>query len=184
MDNISVATPKKLIGKGFFTRCYDTQDGRVELHTFCNIKPAYAEWGVGDGRLFPVMEKIDTRYDRYDNAISVLTCKKFPKVSSLKSALKPAHYALYRTLKSIAYRNVSTHDFYRAVKDSKSIHHAYKTDILTAIDDIHNYASFVGVEISPRNVAVDGGRLVLLDIFFDRDQVKAIRTNKVRKPVF
>lgn len=177
----------KLIGEGFFTKCFDAGEGSVELHTFCNIKPAYAEWGVGSGRLFPSMTKIDVRYDHQDIAVTILKCKRYPKVASLKTALAPAQYALYLALRAIAAEAIgwgSSRQFAGKVRTAKNVHWRHREDIATAVDDVHNYASNVGIDISPRNVAVDNGRLVLLDVFFDADQALAIWTGKTSKPCF
>jgi hypothetical protein len=44
-----------------------------------------------------------------------------------------------------------------------------------AIEACANYGSAIGFEISPRNVAVNNGKLVLLDVFYSISKLREIK---------
>jgi hypothetical protein len=53
--------------------------------------------------------------------------------------------------------------------------------MLDALDACANYGNDVCFEISPRNVAVKNGKLVLMDCFFMADKLQEIQAEKAAK---
>lgn len=163
----------KMIGKGAFTRAYLMSSGRVLLKTCCPIKEAMA-WGwFPESPLFPEVEYVD---------VGVYEMEYYPRVPSLKKALKPDQYTIYKTLNAI-YRT-SAFDMIR-MNDADRYSYWYKrfeelpeelAEVLhEALDACANFGSEIGFEITPRNVAVKDGNLILLDVFFNVRKLKEVR---------
>ena len=165
----------KLIGKGAFTKAYLNDDEKtVVLYSVCPIKECMAFGGFPTSPLFPKLEQ--TGY--LDSGEGVYTMVYYPRVKSLKNALKPEQYAIYKELRAL--RALIPCNGYNV------LHKAFKTIknrrvrglMLQALDACSNYGSDIGFEISPRNVAVKNGKLVLLDCFFIQSKLKEVRSKK------
>ena len=153
----------KLIGKGTFTKAYlNDQDGMVYLLTNDAVKECMVHGWFPNSNLFPVIKF--SEIDPYDYKM-----KYYPRTKGLKSHLEPDQYEIYKTL-----RNIKT---FVGVNKFKSYSHYYKEFskiededlqevMIEALDACSNCGSDIGFEISPRNVAVDDGKLILLDCFF------------------
>jgi len=108
----------------------------------------------------------------------------YPKVKSLKQSLKPAQYALYKELRalSIGYGNKDYDLYFKWREQFETIKNkAVREDLLEVVDHLNNYGTDLSFEISPRNVAVKNGKLILLDCFFIASQAAAKRKNKKNK---
>ena len=98
----------------------------------------------------------------------------YPRVRSLKSALAPAQWAIYKSLRNLynEYRGKCRDysDWYKVFEREAADDYGVPNDvvqiILEALDACSNYDSSVNFEISPRNVAVQDGQLILLDCFY------------------
>ena len=163
----------KLIGKGLFSRVYDNGDGSVLIYSKDHAKDCLSmQWHDNSMGLFPEIEKIDY----LDNGQSIYQCKKYTKVRSLKNTLDADQYALYLELRALfsgleILRNHN--DNYQYLYDTfnaSSIDESVKYSILDFLDALCNFGEDINFEISPRNVAVDNGKLVLLDCFFFSSQ--------------
>jgi hypothetical protein len=168
---------KVLIGKGLFTKCYLNDDGKtVTLNSICPIKEIMSLGWFPEHRLFPKIKRIDTNQYVMDY---------YPKVSSLKTTLSEYDYKLYKTLKHLKNAMIPnrkgntlsdwTMDMFRRIPDSFS----EEREVLEkALDACSNYGKDICFEISPRNVAVKDGRLILLDVFFADSLVAAVKVKK------
>ena len=169
----------KLIGKGLFSRVYDKGDDSVLIYSKDHAKECLAmQWHDNSMGLFPVIEKIDY----LDNGQSIYQCKKYTKVRSLKNSLDTDQHTLYLELRalfsSLCYphnRNYNYH-YLRDTFNASSIDECVKSSILDFLDALGNYGTDMYFEISPRNVAVDKGKLVLLDCFFFGSQAIKARS--------
>lgn len=168
-----------LIGKGSFTLCYDNGQS-VLLVSNCPVKECNALGWLSASRLFPKIERL-----AFTDDVQLFKQEKFAKVKSLKTALQPKEYKLYLQLRELASAYQCKHIknphnkhqiFVDTVKASK-LHHAYKKALIEAVDGLANYTCKIGFEVSPRNVAVKNGKLILLDVFFSLDQLQK-NTNK------
>ena len=167
MDNL------KLIGTGSFTKAYLRQsDNRVVLKSCCPIKECMSLGWFPTSRLFPKLTR--TEHDTY-------VMKYYPKVSSLKNSLDPAQYKIYKDL-----RKVMNLGWGQSSNDYDSFSHWYKAFeklenrklskvMCEAIEACGNCGSDIGFEISPRNVAVNNGKLVLLDVFYSITKLREVQ---------
>ena len=159
----------KLIGKGSFTKCYLLDDKTVELHSCCYIKECMSLDWFPNSRLFPKIESID---------YGIYRCKYYPKVRSLKSELKPNQYQIYKDLRALSLGYINNkHDYLdKWIEEFKTLKNKRLKEImLQAIQACSNYGSDIGFEISPRNVAVNNGNLILLDCFYSISQLQQTR---------
>lgn len=103
----------------------------------------------------------------------------FPRVKSLKSALKPDQWRLYLELRRIMNsvgcfkKNWDRIDKYRELFNE--LPGGYGEIMNAALDSLISYGDSIAFEISPRNISADGengqGNLVLLDCFFFREDL-------------
>jgi len=169
----------KLIGKGTFTRAYLLENNRVLLRSNDPIKECMAHGWFPESRLFPVVDQVDD---------GVYEMEYFPRTSSLKNALAPREYALYQLLKTFAdvthtrachSRDALRHGIlHETISEFSEANGEYAEEfqaIAEAVDACGNYGTDIGFEISPRNVAVKDGQLILLDCFFIMSALKAAR---------
>ena len=165
----------KLIGKGAFSYVYD-QGEEVFIESIDPIKECMAQGWFPDHPLFPIVKFSDKNSCR--EGYYCYTMKKYNKVKSLKSALEPDQYQLYKELvnifKSIPFiqNHYDSFNVIRELFDNSSLSNEIKGVMIEAIEACANYGSDVGFEISPRNVAVDNGKLILLDIFFIKSALR------------
>lgn len=153
----------KLIGKGSFTKAYlnDTED-TVYLLTNDPVKECMVHGWFPESELFPKIEFSDI--EPYDYMMEY-----HPRTKGLKSFLDADQYQIYKDLRNVkSFIGMNKYDAY---------HHYYEqfealdnkelgSVMVEALDACTNYGSDIGFEISPRNVAVKNGKLILLDCFF------------------
>ena len=163
----------ELIGKGAFTKAYLLDSGRVLLKSCDPIKECMALGFFPEHRLFPKMEMIEC---------GMYEMEYYPRVNSLKNNLDAEEYKLYKTLREIAqsitnplniYDSYSV--LYKAFEES-NLNDEVKEVMIEALDGCSNFGPDIGFEISPRNVAVKDGKLVLLDVFFSKSVLKKVRS--------
>lgn len=155
----------KYIGKGAFSKVFLNSDGAtVTIYSSDKAKECLAMgWHDDPIGLFPTCSQLD--YEVY-------SMEYFPRARSLKNNLEPEQYKLYKDLRelfsSVPYiRNI--HDSYSKLYtlfDESSLDNKVKESLLSMLDSLINWGTDIGFEISPRNVAVKNGKLVLLDCFF------------------
>ena len=169
----------KLIGKGLFSRVYDKGDGSVLIYSKDHAKECLSmQWHDNSMGLFPEVDRIDY----LDNGQFIYQCKKYTKVRSLKNTLDADQYTLYLELRalfsSLCYphnRNDNYHYLYDTF-NSSTLDEDVRYSILDFLDALCNFGTDMYFEISPRNVAVDKGKLVLLDCFFFGSQAIKARS--------
>ena len=163
----------KQIGKGSFTKAFLNQDGECILHTIDPVKVAMAEdLFVPSHRMFPNMEILE---HCFDDDYYVMKTNYLPRPKSIKKNVTPRQWRFYRALLDVyavsRYRfschHKRTEGLYQAFKSMPNEFKAEKEALLEMVDGLRNYCEAVAFEISPRNVTVRSGKLVLLDCFFD-----------------
>lgn len=168
---------KKRIGKGYFSTVYQETETTVLIVSSDPVKECMAMGWFPNSRLFPKVERLDYDFDDEGNALYRM--KYFNRVSSLKNNLLPKHYKFYRVLKdyfSLIWAPSNFNESFEVLKDHfqkalKSEFAREKQILLEAVDSLANYGDDMWFEISPRNVAVSNGRLILLDCFFMRKKL-------------
>ena len=158
-------TGLKLIGKGAFTKCYQLTTKKVLLISNDPVKECMSKNWFPPCRLFPDVIQTDNNNE--------YTMKYYPRVTSLKRALTPRQYRLYSALRKIRKSNhMSTHTKCHAATDTLPSEFRTERELIKkAIDALSNYGQDICFEISPRNVAVQSGKLILLDCFFMKSEL-------------
>jgi hypothetical protein len=166
----------KKIGKGTFTTAYLMDDKKtVLLKSTCPIKECMACGWYPDSYLFPEVNPTN-KYNEYTMAY-------YPRVSSLKNTLSARQYRLYKALRALPFcssenKHMSFHHWHDQFNSLPAEFKAEKQALSEALDACKNYGSDIAFEISPRNIAVKGRKLVLLDCFFSISKLQEVRANK------
>lgn len=155
----------KRIGSGAFTKAYLMDNGRVLLRSCDPIKEAMAYGWFPTSEYFPEVSVLDE---------GVYEMQYYPKVRSLKGSLAAEQYAVYKSLRALfnahGGRCRDYFDWYKVFEQEATDEFGVPDDvvqiILEALDACSNYDTSVNFEISPRNVAVQEGQLILLDCFY------------------
>ena len=166
----------RLIGKGAFTKCYLNDDGvTVTLRTKDKAKECLALWGYTDfdSYLFPSLERLD--YDH--NGVGTYSMQYYAPTKGLKNHLENRQWELYQALRKLtpAFGGNSKRykDYWHNAFNSLSDDFEEEKEALNqALDSLGNYGTDIQFEISPRNVRVINGKLLLLDCFFFVHQLK------------
>ena len=163
----------KLIGKGAFTKAFLNVDNSVILVSCCPIKECMSNGWFPDSELFPKLERVDS------DVYSTYTMEYYPRLKGeLKANLDADQYAIYKTLR--AFNDIYTINQFNRVeaiyKAFEGINDEVLKDVmLEALEACSNYGSDIGFEISPRNVAVKNGKLILLDCFYHIGTLTKVR---------
>lgn len=155
----------KLIGKGLFSKVYQLNEKQVLIKSTCHVKECITMEWHNSTNVFPVLERTD-EYQEY-------ICEYFEPVKSLKNALDAKHWEIYQNLRTLSVGYVKNNydlldEWRKEFKNIKS--KKYRDALLDILDHLSNYGSDISFEISPRNVAVKNGKLILLDVFFIQSQ--------------
>lgn len=165
---------RTLIGKGTFTTAYVLPDGTVELISCDHIKECMSMGWFPDSRLFPEIEQV--RDYGEDGFTRVYHMQYYERPRSLKSAMSSHDWAFYKVLRGLDSGCVDNmymlHNMWHEAFDTIPDEFAdEREDLKEALDACGNYGGDICFEISPRNVAVENGRLILLDCFFVKSQL-------------
>lgn len=174
-------TGMRKIGRGMFSTAYLKNKNTVLIKTTDKAKLCMSERLFPKSRMFPKLKKIDIT-----NNYCFYEMEYYPRVGSLRKALLPEEFEFYQILRKLkkekmassAFDYNKSYDwraFFRMVWKKIPAKFAYKRKILLqALDTMYCYGQDVCFEISPRNVAVKNGKLILLDcFFFENDLNKA-----------
>lgn len=170
----------KLIGKGSFSKVYRKSNTTVLIKSVDPVKECMALDWFPSSRLFPKVNR--TGCGEYE-------MKYYPKVSSLKNTLKPKHYAFYNELRKIygVHLNpLNPYDRFDAwYKAFGKISCPRKRNIMReALGACTNFGTDVCFEISPRNVAVSNGNLILLDCFYMQSELNKVQSSRRWQEVY
>lgn len=162
----------KQIGKGLFSKVYRLNENEVLIKSICQVKECISNEWHNSVDIFPELKRVEDE---------TYICEYYDAVKSLKESLNPEHYAIYKELRSLSVGYVKNpydlySEWYKQFETLSNIE--YKEALLDMIDNLSNYGSQISFEISPRNVAVKEGRLILLDVFFMQDQANHVRGSK------
>lgn len=162
----------KKIGQGTFSTVWRKDNKTVLIKSNDNVKECFSLGWCGNSRLFPKLKRI-----MVDDEFSFYECKYYERVSSLKNSLLPSEYAFYKELRKFsAVFNMDYYKLYYHFKALPSQYNNKKKALLSALEGLTNYGLDICFETSPRNIAVEKGKLILLDCFFFRSQLKAKRS--------
>ena len=173
-------TTKTLLGKGAFSDAYLHTDGTVELISCDPIKECMSMGWFPEGRLFPDVEYVA---HHTDNLHKVYHMPIYARPTSIKKNVTAHDWGLYKALRAldIGYQqnpNNAFHAWHAAFDTLPDEYAAEREEIKEALDACGNYGTDILFEISPRNIAVQDGRLILLDCFYSWSTLKKTRSNK------
>lgn len=173
----------KKLGQGSFTTAFLEDSGTVLLHSVDFVKECAGYGWTPEHRLFPEIERLEDVSP--NNDLRAYRMEYFPRVKSLKSNLEPREWLLYQTLRKLSIVMGAGHDRHnfsqRWREEFQTLPDEFedeKQGLLEMVDALANYGEDACFEISPRNVAVKEGKLILLDCFFLHSQLTASRENK------
>lgn len=161
-------TKLKLIGKGTFTKAYLQPDGKVLVKSPCPVKEILSLGWCGNARFLPKIERID-----HEEYIMPL----YEKPRKLKEALLPVEYKFYLALREMHSNcwGKGLFGIIDAIKNSK-LSPQRKKQMIEFAEGVANIGvEDIRFEISPRNVAVKNGKLILLDVFFSSSKLRSTR---------
>lgn len=150
---------RKLIGKGSFSKAYQTGENSVELVSTCPTKECYALFSEGNS-FAPILERDYQKEDTYKMPL-------YPKMRAPKQQLNEDGYRVYKALRTLCARNYF--DFCEKVNTLDTLSEQEKEEICFLAGDVCNAVDpqDLGFEISPRNITHDEqGNLIMLDCFF------------------
>lgn len=165
----------KCIGKGAFSTVYQKTAKKVLIKSNDHVKECMALGWFPETPMFPTIERVGLsdccEWSFYEE-------KYYPKVKSIKNNLTAFEYEFYKALRALFNSNTycqnpyDTLDMWREKFESLpgKFHHK-KAMLLEALDGLSNYGTDICFEISPRNIAIHGKKLVLLDCFFMKSQL-------------
>ena len=158
----------KLIGQGSFSRVYLKDADEVLIVSRDKVKAAMSECYWPNSRLFPRIKYVGENV----NGTSTYSSRYYPRVRSLKLSLEPKEWEFYLFLRSLDRWPERHYEYEHLSKQFSSIPWRSKREnMLKALDCLRMYSDDICFEISPRNVAVWKGKLILLDTFFFRHQL-------------
>ena len=152
----------KIIGKGSFTTAYFNETtGQVLLKSRDRVKAAMAEGFFPDHKIFPKIKFVSI-----GDGVTYYEMKYYKKYSSLKNNLTSRQWEFYKLLRtlnhSLGYANIYR-DFETKIPNKFQ---KEREALLEALNGLSNYGTDIAFEISPRNVAIEDKKLILLDCFF------------------
>ena len=175
-----------LIGRGMFSTVYRKNAKTVLIKSVDPVKECMAMGWFPSSRMFPKTTRVAILDD--DQGTALYEQRYYPKVKSVKAALKPAEWEFYRELREMQSNINPFLDDYKALDSLQSLIKALpskyarkKAALLGAIDALTNYGQDIRFEISPRNVAAHNGNLILLDCFFMAEKAKEVRTQQRKR---
>ena len=110
-----------------------------------------------------------------DASFSTYKAKKYNKVSKIMGLLNDEHKNLYRELRKVNsnyFGNYKGYSHLNAEFDKLSISEEHKEALREALDGLANYGQDMMFEISPRNIFIEDGQLILSDVFFMKSQLR------------
>lgn len=168
-----------LVGSGLFTKCYRYSKKEVLCISCDPTKECISLGWTPESRFIPEIEKLD-----HDGIFSLYKMPLYEKPKSLKGALNKSDYRFYSDLRNLQIDyDLNEHrwiyNIVRAVESSK-LHHTKKELMIGFAESMTNFGHTLRFEISPRNVAVKNGKLILLDVFFFTETMQAVRAGKLK----
>ena len=175
-----------LIGRGTFSTVYRKNAKTVLIKSIDPVKECMAMGWFPNSRMFPKTTRVAILND--DQGTVLYEQRYYPKTKSLKASLKPTEWEFYQEMRKAQNQVLYFPDDYKALDSLQSLIKALpskyarkKAALLGAIDALTNYGADIRFEISPRNVAVHNGRLILLDCFFMAKKAKEVRTQQRKR---
>jgi hypothetical protein len=155
------------IGRGAFSTVYKRGRNKVLIKSTDKVKECMSLGWFPSSKLFPKLSLVG---ESSCGEFSFYEEKYYPKVNSLKKTLSDFEWEFYKVLRSLDHfyyylptRYLRLHKAFSCIPGK---FHRKRSLLLDALNALSNYGDDICFEISPRNVATQGDKLVLLDCFF------------------
>lgn len=166
----------KRIGEGAFSKVYRKSSSKVLIVSNCPAKACLAFSGFMNNKIFPNLKHIEHVED--DKVLYEM--KLYPKCTAPSKQLNALSYKRYMALKKL-------HSYARGIHDLQivfsKLEDKYLINVLyDVMDSMGDFGYGLEFEISPRNISfTKSGNLILLDVFFFREQLTKNREAKRSK---
>lgn len=171
---------KKKIGRGAFSTVYKETDTTVLIVSSDPVKECMSLGWFPESPLFPEVERVEISFDEKGNCLYRMEYLSRP--SSLKKNLDAEHWKIYKTLRDYfstlfpPFQKDRSYEVLKAAfQDCLEAFPECLEALENALEALANYGSDMWFEISPRNVAVKDGKLILLDCFFMQSKLKEVQ---------
>lgn len=174
----------KPFAQGMFTKAYNHPDdsSKVVLISCDPIKDCMAHGWFPDARnngwdtdLYPVIDQIGPcDWMRIPGNWRIYSMDRLERPRSLKKAIPEKDYELFKRLQRfmdddvfgiVRYRHFTISYLHKVIAESDHLQDWTKDFLIESVSGCANAGCDPTFEISPRNVAVQNGRLVLLDVW-------------------
>lgn len=169
----------KQIGKGAFSTVYKKGTNKVLIKSCDNVKECMSMGWFPNTKMFPKIEKVGVsdcgEFQFYEE-------KFYERKVAPKKDLSPNEYEFYQALRNLdcyCKKDCDRYYHWHNQFDSLPAKFNHKKKLLKeALNALSNYGTDISFEISPRNIAIQAGKLVLLDCFFFVSALNRIRDKK------
>lgn len=162
------------VTRGMFSKAFIYSD-KVLIESCDPVKECISLGWFPDSELFPIVKQ--SELESYNEDMQVYEMPRYTTSRNVKDLIKSEHYKkIYLPLRKL-YKNLSYGmnpynwqlDFTNAVERSE-LSKELQEILISAYEACMNFSHKVRFEISPRNVAADADKnLILLDVFFILD---------------
>ena len=171
---------------GHFSTAFKLSDNKILLQSRDKVKECMAHGWFPESRMFPKIEFSDLKIVNFDNSENLYEMPFYEQPKSFKKTLSPRQWRLFKALRAVGVRlSCGFANYNRTLLEQlEGIPYEFRKErdaLLEAVDALYNYSEKVGFEFSPRNLAVKGNKLILLDVFFLRDEIGHIYTRTKRQ---
>lgn len=165
-DELIKELPK--VGQGKFSKVYRKDEKKVLIKSRDQVKECMSLGWFPETFIFPKIEmlgwsEVEPNYCFYE-------AKFYPKCEKLSASLDAFDFEFYKELRKLRLkdyrRNYLYENWINTFQTLPGKFHKRRDDLIEAVEALTNYGPDVCFEISPRNIAVDKGKLILLDCFF------------------
>jgi len=162
------------IGKGAFSTVYKKTADKVLIESTDKVKECMSLGWFPKSKLFPIIKYVGANSH---NDLKFYECKFYEKICAVKPNLTKFDYEFYRVLRNLPidyqiHPYASFKELHRVFDTVPNKFHSKRRALKDALDALSNYGPDIGFEISPRNIAIENKRLVLLDCFFIKSDLK------------
>jgi len=166
-DELITKLPK--VGQGKFSVVYKKSDSKVVIKSKDPVKECMSLGWFPNTTLFPKIEYIEhssvSDFVFYESKYYANNSRNF------KKDLLPFEYEFYSELRKLRVRpNTKPQFLYQEwiyqFDNLPNKFYKRKEHLIEAVTSLMNYGEDICFEISPRNIKVEKGKLILLDCFF------------------
>ncbi len=169
----------KLIGTGLFTKCYEFkghEKSKVVLVSTDYVKESFSMSWVTPSQLFPRIKAVETLDT--DKKVYYMDRFKTGKASAPIGTLNKKNLELYYELKKIN-KVWGLGNLRRAAMGISN--DSFREMFLDALNYLTNWGDDMVFDFRPSSIAIQKGKLILVDVFFFEHQRRKVYSDKKGK---